>query len=92
MIRDKEHLKFVADRPCFVCETSHDVQAHHLMRTGERGIGLKSGDDKAIPLCFTHHTELHLNGDEVDFFELHGIDHGEVVWYAKTLYETSKDT
>lgn len=91
MIRDRNHLKFVASRPCFICENPLEVQAHHLLRTGEHGMALKSGDDKAVPLCFKHHQALHLNGDEIDFFETHGIDHGEVLWYAKSLYESSID-
>lgn len=35
---------------------------------GFRGTGLKSGDQNLIPLCNKHHRELHMRGDEMEYF------------------------
>lgn len=32
-------------------------------------MGMKAGDQNAVPLCTTHHRELHNAGDEDFFFE-----------------------
>lgn len=37
-------------------------------------MGLKTGDQWAVPLCPTHHRELHQMGDETLWFSLQGID------------------
>jgi hypothetical protein len=35
------------------------VQAHHLVLKGEKGMGTKTPDAWAIPLCGAHHADLH---------------------------------
>lgn len=57
-IRDKEHLKFIASRACLVCgrKPSHP---HHVRFALPRALGRKVGDQWAVPLCATHHRELH---------------------------------
>lgn len=63
------HLKFIRTLPCCICGAVR-VEAHHLLRPweGERGMGMKSGDQNTIPLCPTHHRLLHNTGDELRFF------------------------
>lgn len=89
LIRNKEHLKFVASKKCMINEsTCHSqVQAHHLLRTGEHGMGRKSGDDKTVPLCYWDHRSLHDSGDEIGFFESYGFTYEEVLEYAAKLYK-----
>jgi hypothetical protein len=55
-IRDKEHLKRVAELPCLICsrQPSH---AHHLRFAQRRG--LSKSDEYVVPLCALHHGELH---------------------------------
>lgn len=64
-----------------------EVQAHHLLRAAPRGMGLKAGDNWVVPLCYYHHSELHRNGDEVEFFELYGWDYEAVKNYATGLWD-----
>jgi len=48
------------------------VDAHHLMKpwSGGRGMGMRAGDENAVPLCRSHHSELHTKyGNESKFFE-----------------------
>ena len=66
-VRDKEHLKFVGRQPCLICgRTPSD--AHHLRFAQIRGIGLKVSDEFTVPLCRTHHRELHRMGDEASWW------------------------
>lgn len=62
-LRDKEHLKFVATQPCLICERQ-PADAHHIRFAQLRALGRKVSDEFTVPLCRTHHREVHRNGDE----------------------------
>jgi hypothetical protein len=62
-LRDKAHLKFVASQPCLVCGRQPS-DPHHLRFAQPRAIGLKVSDEFTVPLCRTHHRQLHQVGDE----------------------------
>lgn len=94
-IKDKAHLIFIAGEECWLNEDYHCgviVEAHHLLRTGEHGMGTKSGDNWAIPLCYNHHRELHnpnkdQHGGEAGFFERYGKSLEQAKTEARRLYE-----
>lgn len=68
------HLAMVRKLPCCVCGLSSNyTEAHHLLRTGEHGMGRKSSDRWAISLCQYHHDRLHAHGDEEAFLMQFGI-------------------
>jgi len=71
--RDKLHLKFVASQPCLVCGRS-PADAHHLRFTQHRAMGRKVSDEFTVPLCRTHHRDIHSFGDEVAWWERRAID------------------
>ena len=71
--RDKAHLKFVASQPCLVCGRS-PADAHHLRFTQLRAMGRKVSDEFTVPLCRTHHRDVHRFGDEVVWWERRAID------------------
>jgi ERF superfamily len=71
--RDKDHLKFVASQPCLVCGRS-PVDAHHLKFTQPRAMGRKVSDEFTVPLCRTHHRDLHRFGDEAAWWVRQAID------------------
>lgn len=81
--RSRTYLAHVASLRCVVCGTS-PVQAHHLLRTPEKGMAMKAGDDQVIPLCPMCHRNLHLDGNEGRWLEAHGIDGPEL---ARTIFE-----
>ena len=93
-IKNKKHLIFVTGFDCCL-NISHEwckghVQAHHLLKPydGVRGMGMKAGDNNAIPLCQTHHALLHdTKGDEDKFWESYNLspDFGRNI--AKELWE-----
>jgi hypothetical protein len=76
------HLANVRKCDCLGCgRTYHEsvTQAHHLLRTDERGLSRKSSDRWAVPLCFWCHDpnvkdSVHHDGDEDGWFAARGID------------------
>ncbi len=85
-IRSKEHLRFVAQQPCLVCgrKPSH---AHHIRYAQPRGLSLKVSDEFTVPLCATHHSENHRNGDERSWWEGKKI---EPLRIAQDLWKASR--
>ena len=53
--RDREYLRFIKRLPCVACAKTWWVDACH---TGPHGLGQKSSDYSAIPLCRVHHEEF----------------------------------
>ena len=90
-MKSKKHLKKVSELSCMVCGVQGKTQAHHLLRTGEHGMALKSGDNWAVPLCFHCHNDLHLNGDEIGYFELNEWNYDIVKKYATELWDLNDD-
>ena len=72
-IRDKEHLRFVAQQSCLVCGRSPS-DPHHLRFTQSRALGRKVSDEFTVPLCRGHHREVHRSGDEAAWWQTAGID------------------
>lgn len=71
---NKKHLSWIHNFPCilnFTYKCQGRIEAHHLMRpwSGNRGMGMKSGDQNLVPLCSLHHRELHHDGQEERYFE-----------------------
>jgi hypothetical protein len=85
-VRDEAYLNTLRGTPCLVCKRGS--QAHHLQHVGERGVGMKSGDDWAVPLCHACHEQLHKFGDERTWWDLEGID--PIKW-AKDNYTNYRD-
>jgi hypothetical protein len=83
-IRDKEHLKFVGRQPCLICGRAPS-DAHHLRFAQLRALGRKVSDEFTVPLCRTHHRELHRKGNENAWWQCSGIEpleHAYRLWQA----------
>jgi hypothetical protein len=72
-VRDREHLRSVAQKACLVCGRQPS-DPHHLRFAQGRGMGQKVGDDFTVPLCRGHHREVHRCGDEAAWWKRAGID------------------
>jgi len=72
-IRDREHVKSVAELPCLVCGRI-PADAHHLRFAQSRALGRKVSDEFTVPLCRGHHREVHHCGDEAAWWSKAGID------------------
>ena len=69
-IRDRDHVRYVAQQPCLVCGRNPS-DAHHLRFAQPPALGRKVSDEFTVPLCRGHHREVHRCGDEA-------------AWWAKT--------
>ena len=72
-IRDREHVRFVAQQPCLICGRQ-PCDAHHLRFAQSRALGRKVSDEFTVPLCRGHHRELHRHGDEVAWWNAAGVN------------------
>jgi hypothetical protein len=90
--RNKEHLRFVAQRACLVCGRKPS-DPHHLRFTQPRALGRKVSDEFVAPLCRIHHREVHRVGDERAWWKRAGIDPVKVarkLWRKTRLNEGSR--
>ena len=81
-IRNREHLRFVASQPCLICARIPS-QAHHLRFAQPRALGRKVSDEFTVPLCATHHHELHMRGNEKEWWiekNLEPLSVAEELW------------
>jgi ERF superfamily protein len=76
-IRDRDHVRLVATRPCLVCGRLPS-DPHHLRFAQTRALSCKVSDEFTVPLCRGHHRELHRYGDEAIWWSRLGIDVLEV--------------
>jgi hypothetical protein len=72
-VRDREHVRFVANQPCLVCGR-RPSDPHHLRFAQRRALGRKVSDEFTVPLCRGHHREVHRCGDEATWWVKAGID------------------
>ncbi len=75
----------MATQPCLVCGRQLS-DAHHLRFAQPRALGLKVSDEFTVPLCRTHHRNLHQTGNEVGWWQKTRI---EPLPIARKLWETS---
>ena len=71
--RDKAHLKFVASQACLICGREQS-DPHHLGFAQPRALGRKVSDEYVVPLCRTHHREVHRSSKEINWWKKYNID------------------
>jgi hypothetical protein len=72
-IRDRGHVRSVAQHPCLICGR-RPADAHHLRFVQSKALGRKVSDEFTVPLCRGHHRELHRCGDEAAWWRNAHID------------------
>ena len=72
-IRDRDHIRHVMKQPCLICGR-RPSDPHHLRFAQSRALGRKASDEFTVPLCRTHHREIHHCGDEFSWWGNTGID------------------
>ena len=77
--RNPKYLAWIRTQPCLVCGSTRWIEAAH---TGPHGLGQKSPDTSAVPLCAKHHRtgndSYHRLGPR-RFSEVHNLDLIEIV-------------
>jgi hypothetical protein len=84
--RNREHLRYVAQRACLVCGRKPS-DPHHLGFTQPRALGRKVSDEFAVPLCRGHHRAVHRSRDERAWWTQAGIDPIKV---ARRLWKATR--
>jgi len=60
--QSKKYIEWVRTLPCSIC--GQPAEVHHIKGTGHMsGAGLKSPDWATMPLCHSHHAEMHRSPD-----------------------------
>ncbi len=72
-IRDRDHLRYVAQQPCLICGRQ-PCDPHHLRFAQSRALGRKVSDEFTVPLCRGHHREVHRHGDEAAWWRAQKIE------------------
>jgi ERF superfamily len=72
-IRDRDHIRHVMNQSCLICGR-RPSDPHHLRLAQSRALGRKVSDEFTVPLCRTHHREIHHCGDESSWWKNTGID------------------
>lgn len=72
-LRDKAHLSFVATQCCLACGRQ-PADPHHLKFAQPRAMARKVSDEFVVPLCRSHHSDLHRHGDERIWWDKLGVD------------------
>jgi hypothetical protein len=72
-IRDRDHMRHIMKQPCLICGR-RPSDAHHLRLAQSRALGRKVSDEFTVPLCRTHHREIHHCGDESSWWRNTGVD------------------
>lgn len=72
--RCPSHLAFVRSHACCVpgCD-GMPIEAMHVRKSGDGGMGMKPGDGFTVSGCATHHREQHAIGEDA-FERKYGID------------------
>ena len=78
-VRSLKYLAWIRTQPCLVCGSTRWIEAAH---TGPHGLGQKSPDTSAVPLCAMHHRtgkdSYHRLGPR-KFGEAHNLDLAAIV-------------
>jgi hypothetical protein len=78
-VRNPRYLAWIRTQPCLVCGSTRWIEAAH---TGPHGLGQKSPDTSAVPLCAKHHRtgndSYHRLGPR-KFGERHNLDLAAIV-------------
>src|SRR5262252_5980170 len=72
-IRDRDHIRHVMKQPCLICGR-RPSDPHHLRFAQSRALGRKASDEFTVPLCRTHHREIHHCGDESSWWRTTEVD------------------
>jgi hypothetical protein len=72
-IRDRDHIRHVIKQPCLICGR-RPSDPHHLRFAQSRALSRKVSDEFTVPLCRTHHREIHCCGNEGIWWRNTGID------------------
>jgi hypothetical protein len=87
--RNKAHLQFVASQPCLLCGR-RPSDAHHLRFAQSQTMSRKVSDEFTVPLCRTHHRQIHRFGREAEWWQANKPDI-DPLKIAKELWDQTRN-
>jgi ERF superfamily len=72
-VRDRDHIRHVIKQSCLICGR-RPSDPHHLRFAQSRALSRKVSDEFTVPVCRTHHREIHRSGNERLWWQNTGID------------------
>jgi hypothetical protein len=93
-IRDRDHVRFVAEQPCLICGRQSS-DAHHVRFAQSRALGRKVSDEYTVPLCRGHHRDVHRCGDEPVWWlkmRINPMVKARALWLETHPLPTDRDT
>jgi hypothetical protein len=86
--RNRAQIKFIASQPCLLCGR-RPSDPYHLRFAQPQALGRKVSDEFAVPLCRTHHRQLHRSGSEAEWWKTIDAD-VDPLKIAKGLWEQAR--
>lgn len=92
-MKREAHLNYIRGLPCTICGNPIETEAAHIRFADARagkpitGMGTKSDDLFALPLCNRHHAEQHQMGER-QFWKRYAID---PIFVALALWSATGD-
>jgi hypothetical protein len=84
--RDKKYLEWISTLKCACAPCRGLSVAHHCPEKGKGGVGIKTSDRRCLPLCVTHHFDVHALGKET-FAKQHNLEYEILISAYNRLYE-----
>lgn len=93
MIRSPEHLAKIRNCPCLYRGNNcgGDVQACHIRKGTDGGMGIKPSDIYVIPMCNNCHAKQHNEGEESFHARKAGVSIERLKSFAQNLWGMKPD-
>jgi hypothetical protein len=91
--RNKAHLLFVAGQPCLICKRS-PCDAHHIKFAQPKALGRKVSDEFTVPVCRSHHNELHRHANEAAWWanlKISPIEIAKELWQGSPIHASDRE-
>jgi hypothetical protein len=85
-VRDKKYISWLKTLPCLLC--GKESEPHHVNVKGFGGKGIKTADQRSIPVCHEHHMEIHNNGRD-SFATKYNLDYENIIQRLRKVYNES---
>jgi len=89
--QNPEYLDFVREWPCVLHAAGDCIGVTEAAHVGDRGMGQKSKDEEAIPLCAGHHRtgpdSQHVLGKR--FWAHHSLNRADLIAVMQGIFENT---
>lgn len=98
VLRSNDYINWIRTLPCIVCTMAVGYipsmefrsDPHHIPLKGHGGMGIKTDDNRTIPLCRFHHELYHQMGRE-SFEDRFCLDYEYIIKRLQEAYGRSMD-